>query len=208
MWHYVKQAGIPFLYLLFMTMTSIGILGIEGLVWLKVLLNILSFGLYAVIVVGTSYKEGQLALKARIANDLERVQIIRTGEDRPLKLKEEYKHWKGFLTGFITCVPLIVLLIIHTILILALGEEYKGAGIIASIIYMVFFAFFRMNVSTQTDANGNAVAAEVPATIYYWTLIAIPVIMLLTGIPYILGARKIQQQQDRIKEKQRQIYGE
>ena len=43
---------------------------------------------------------------------------------------------------------------------------------------------------------------------YYFNLIAVPIIMITTGLPYILGAKKIQRQQDMIKEKQRQIYGD
>ena len=198
MWYYVKQSMLSFVYLFFTAMTAIAIATIgDNLIWLKVVLGILNVGLYGVIIAAASFKDGQNALKVRMANDLERMQIIKTGEDRPLKLKEEYKPWKGFLTGFITCVPLLVLLILHTILILVLGDAYTGAGITASIIYMMFYLFARVN-------------SAVPVTpgLFYWMLFALPFMMLLTGIPYILGARKIQLQQDAIKAKQRQIYGE
>ncbi len=202
MWYYIKQSFLPFVYLFFMAMTAMAILTIgNNLVWLKVLLSLLNLGLYLLIISAASYKDGQTALKERVANDLERLQIIRTGEDRPLKLKEEYKWWKGFLYGFISCIPLLLLLIVHTILVL-IDPALNGAGVVASIIYLTFFAFFRLNVT------GSSTDITINPTMYYSTLIAVPIIMIATGVFYILGARKIQRQQDAIKEKQRQIYGD
>ena len=168
------------------------------------LLAVLNVGFYAFIVAAVSYKEGQEAKKAQYANDLERMEIIRTGENRPLKIHEEYKPWKGFMFGFISCVPLLVLLIVHTVIHLA-GGGYMGFGAIAGIIYLMFFAFFRLNINAS-GAEGEAVAAISWYT-YYGALIALPVVMLITGISYILGARKIRLQHEMIEEKQRSIYG-
>lgn len=201
MWYYVKQGLLPFIYLFFTAITAFGILCIEGLVWLKVLLLLLNIGLYVFIVSAASFKDGQEALKVRIANDLERMQIVRTGESLPLKLKEEYKPWKGFFHGFIACIPLVILLIIHTVVMLTGGGN--GAGAIAGFIYMMVFAFSRVNINT-----GATAATPINPTIYYWSLLAIPVIVLATGIAYILGGKKIELQQQRIREKQRSIYGE
>lgn len=201
MWYYVKQGLLPFIYLFFTAITAFGILCIEGLVWLKVVLLLLNIGLYVFIVSAASFKDGQEALKVRIANDLERMQIVRTGESLPLKLKEEYKPWKGFFHGFIACIPLVVLLIVHTIVMLTGGGN--GAGAIAGFIYMMVFAFSRVNINT-----GATAATPINPTIYYWSLLAIPVIVLATGIAYILGGKKIELQQQRIREKQRSIYGE
>ncbi|MBQ9734475.1 MAG: hypothetical protein IJV95_01325 [Clostridia bacterium] len=198
MWYYVKQGLLPFVYLFFTAITAFGILCIEGLVWLKVILLLLNIGLYVFIVAASSFKDGQEALKVRIANDLERLQIIRTGESLPLKLKEEYKPWKGFFNGFVACIPLLILLIIHTIVYLSGGGN--GAGAIAGFIYMMVFAFSRLNI--------GAVTTPINPAIYYWSLLAIPLIVLAAGIPYILGAKKIELQQQRIKEKQRSIYGD
>ena len=44
--------------------------------------------------------------------------------------------------------------------------------------------------------------------IFYGALIALPIIMLSTGIAYILGAKKIKRQYEMIAEKQRSIYGD
>ena len=198
MWYYIKQAVLPFVYLFFNAITAFGIVCIQGadLTWLRILLLILNIGLYCVIVCAASYKDGQEALKVRIANDLERVQIVRTGESLPLKLKEEYKPWKGFLFGLISCAPLIILLLVHTIVVAAGGGI--GVGGIAGFIYMMIFGF--------AFAGGTGAVGTFAPSTYYLSLIAVPVIMLATGIPYILGGKKIELQQQRIKEKQKSIY--
>ena len=203
--YYLKQGVFPLVYVIFMSIIAFGILMIPGLVWLKALLAVLNVGLYAVIVSAVSYKEGQEAMKTLYANDLERREIVKTGENRPLKLHEEYKAWKGFMFGFIACVPLIVLLALHTIVYFATGS-YMGLGAIAGIIYLMFFVFFRLN-STVSGTEGEAVSSISWYT-YYGALIALPVIMLITGISYILGAKKIKRQYEMIAEKQRSIYGD
>ena len=197
MWYYIKQSIIPFVYLIFMALIAFSIITIQGLIWLKIILLTLNFGLYATLISMVAFKEGEEALKVQLANDLERREIIRTGEDRPLKLKEEYKVWKGFLQGFIACVPLIVLIIIHTILLLTVGEGANWAGAAASFIYMMFTAFIKVD-ATVPFAQWN----------YYFPLIAVPILSCLTGIFYILGAKKIERQQEKIRQTHRQIYGE
>ena len=194
----LKQAVIPFIYLIFMAMIAFSIVTIgDDLIWLKIILAILNIALYCFLISVISFKEGEIALKVRLANDLERIQIIKTGEDRPLKISEEYKAWKGFVVGFVVCIPLIVLMLVHTILLLTVGSTYNGGGVISSFIYMMFACLVKLN---------NAVPLQ--QWHYYFTLIAVPIVMITTGIPYILGAQKVQRQQDRIKEKHRQIYGE
>ena len=199
--YYIKQGLFPFIYLLFMAMIALGILCIQGLIWLKIVLCVANVALYGVIVFAAAFQDGQKAMKVQVANDLERREIIRTGEDRPLKLHEEYKPWKGFVFGFVACVPLIALLIVHVIVHFAGGGNVVGG--IAGIVYFMFFAFFRLDATAATEE-----AAVISWYAYFGTLIALPVIMIVTGVAYILGAKKIQRQQNMIKEKQRQIYGE
>ncbi|MBQ7348903.1 MAG: hypothetical protein IJW47_02800 [Clostridia bacterium] len=194
----LKLSIIPIVYLLFEAMIALGILTIgDNLLWLKIVLSILNLGLYAVIVWSICFKEGEKALKVRLANDLERMQIIRTGEDRPLKLKEEYKTWKGFAIGLITCAPMVILLIVHTILI-SVNPAWTGAGAIVNFVYLVFNAFIHLNLETTVYAPWQ----------FYFNLIALIIIPLITGISYMLGAKKIELQQEKIREKQRQIYGD
>ena len=80
-----------------------------------------------------------------------------------------------------------------------------GLGAIAGIIYLMFFVFFRLNINVS-GAEGEAVSSISWYT-YYGALVALPVVMLITGISYILGARKIRRQHEMIEAKQRSIYG-
>ena len=200
---YIKQAIIPFIYLLFMAIIALAITSIEDkLLWLKIALGILNLALYFTVVCGACYKEGQQALKIRVANDLEREQIIITGEDRPLKLHEEYKWWKGFFIGGLACAPMLVLLIIHTVLIL-INPALNGCGVASAFIYMAFFMFFMLGGS----GSAENVTPMSPAS-FYGCLIALPILMVACGVAYYLGAKKIQLQQEAIKAKHREIYGE
>ena len=195
MWFYIKKAVFPFVYLFFMAVTAFGILCIKvSLLWLKILLSILNLGLYCFIVAGVFYKEGQEAVKIRHANDLERREMVRTGTVRPLKLKEEYKPWKGYFIGFIACIPLIFCLLVHSIIMLA-GGTTRTFGVIGGFIYFVVFVFFSLSGKTLAMAD------------YFYALAAVPLLILLSGVFYNLGARKIIIQQRRIREKQAQIYG-
>ncbi len=192
--YYLKNAILPFIYLFFMAITAFGILMIKDLVWLKVILCILNLSLYCVIVFVYAFKLGQDGIKVRTANDLERRNIVLTGEARPLKLSEEYKPYKGFIIGLMTCAPLLLLLVAHTIMFLCGGGNIFG--VISSFIYLMVYAFFRLG--------------ETPVTpyVFYWTLFAVLIITVVVGVAYILGARKIELQQEKIKENQRRIYGE
>lgn len=194
MWYYIKQSFLSFIYLIFMAMISLSILMVN-ILWLKIVLNFLCVGLYLVVVCAASYKDGESALKVRVANDVERREIIRTGENRPLKLKEEYKPWKGFVFGAIACAPLVILLIIHAILV-AINPGLNGAGAISGLIYGMFYVFAGMFFGTFQSWH------------YYFSLVALIVVPLATGVPYVLGAKKIERQQEMIKKKQRQIYGD
>lgn len=195
-WYLIKQTLVPFIYLFFGTMIALGILMIgDNLIWLKVLLLLLNVALYVVIISATSFKDGETAYKALMSNDLERWNIIRTGEDRPLKIKEEYAIWKGFAPGLITCAPLVIGLILH--LIINNGGQNMQAAAFCNFVYMTFGAFG--HVVSEMDAQWWMV---------YVNLGALIVVPLTTGIAYYLGARKIRMQQEMIEEKKRQIYGD
>ncbi len=201
---YVKQAIIPFVYLIFATVVSIAIMSLGNeYLWLKYVLGVLNVALYLTIVCTTCFKDGQEALKVRTANDLERMQIIKTGEDRPLKLHEEYKWWKGAIIGGFICVPMLLLLIAHTILIL-INPSLNGCGIVVAFLYMFIFSFFIFN---RTGSGVSALSPMSPES-FYLVLIAIPIITLACGISYYLGAQKIERQQQAIRERHREIYGE
>ncbi len=195
---YLKKAIIGFVYLIFSAMTSYGILFIPGLAWLKIILLVLNLGLYSYILSSTAFQDGQAAYKVRMANDLNRKQIILTGEDIPIDTQKEFKPYKGFIIGLVICIPLIVLLIIHAI-VSANNPSNQDFGVTASFLYLVVYAF--AGVGHSVDTVFTAVSP-------YWSLLAIPLMVLVQGVAFYLGGRKIELQQEMIREKHRMIHGE
>ena len=190
------------MYLVMFDIIALGILCIgDKMVVLKVLLLVLNLGLYGFILCAVSFKDGQMALKVRMANDLNREQIVKTGKELPLKLNEEYKPWKGFLLGFNICIPLIIMTLIHFILTVGkdptIASTANTSGALAGLLYMVVFAFAQVK-STMA----------IISTTYYIALLAIPFFVVGMGVSYWLGGEKIIRQQEIIKEKHRQIYGD
>ena len=196
--YYLKKAMIGFVYLIFSAITAYGILFIPDLSWLKIVLLVLNIGLYSYVLGATAFQDGQAAYKVRMANDLNRKQIVLTGEDIPLDTKNEYKPYKGFIIGLIICAPLIILLIIHAI-VTSSTPSNVDFGNTACFIYMMAYAFAGVGVSI------DKVFILVPP---YWALLSVPLIVLIQGTLYSLGARKIELQQEMIKERHKMIHGE
>lgn len=194
---YLKQALIPAIYLIFMSFTAFSVvfINVENSIVRYVLLT-LNLALYAYLVSVMAFKDGEDAVRIRSVNDLEREEIIRTGEDRPLKLAQEYKPWKGFLFGFIVCIPLLFFLLIYTIVFLCGGGATNIMGVIPFFLYLMVTGF----------VWGGSIVVITPLHIYF-SLVAVVFISCCTGIPYLLGAKKIMKQQKMIEEKQHQIYG-
>ncbi len=197
MWYLIKQALVPVAYLFFSAIIASGVFSIEGcdpIIALALLL--VNLGLYVFVVWSLLAKEGEKGYTALQTNDFNRRRIIETGEDLPLSVAEEFSWWKGFVVGAIISAPLVVLIIIHTIFLIA-GMPNVAIGAITSFVYMVVFAFTRIGVTTVVGVCD-----------YYWTLVFIPFILFITGVPYILGARRKERQQDAIKEIQKNIHGD
>ncbi len=192
---YLKNAFIPFFYLMFTALTSFSISMIgNGLLWLKYVLSILNIGLYGTVITMTSFKDGQIAYGVRQTNDKDREIIVQTGEYRELRLTEEYKPWKGFVHGALACIPLVLLLLIHTIAITSDPTNIM-VGRVAGFIYMTFYAPF----SFGTVVTGYT---------FYYALFSIPFIIGFAGIPYVLGARKAEKNYAKAYEMSSRIYGD
>ena len=142
-----------------------------------------------------SFKHGEQAYKDLLANDVERRIMVENNVLRPLKLNEEYRPWKGFVMGALPCIPLVIFMIPHLIVVIS-GGSYQGFGYIASFLYYSFLAF--------ADFFGS----ELTVYSYFWTLVALPVLSLTSGIPYLMGARKARIIEERILEQEKFIYGE
>lgn len=196
MWYLIKQAFIPIAYLLFSSIIATGVFSIENCdPFIIVTLLIINLLFYFLVVATLYGKEGEEAYTVRLSNDVTRKRIIETGADLPLNLTKEYAPWKGFAFGGIISIPLVILLIIHTVFVLS-GSNEMGAGAIAAFLYMVVFAFARIDLSV-----------EIVTYDYYVMLIFIPLVVIVSGLSYIRGARKLERQQKRIKETQQEIYG-
>ena len=203
--YYAGHAVFSLMYAFCTALTSAAILCIENLVWLKAILLSLNLLLYVYIVGAVAFKDGEQALKVRNNNDFERKIIIKTGENRPLDLIGEYKVWKGFLIGAVACIPVVLLLLIHTILI-SIDPTKTGVGTVVSFLYMCVFAFFRINViQTGWDSMDESLAtnATIAPELYYVTLLMIPILILTIGIGYFLGAKREELKNRKLKERQR-----
>ena len=108
---YLKKAFFILVYIVLTSFIAMAVLLIKGEIALKIILLIANLGLFGYIVCGIAYQDGQRAYKVLHSNDKEREYIVKTGEYRKLKVSEEYKAYKGFLIGFISCVPLVVMLL-------------------------------------------------------------------------------------------------
>lgn len=192
--YYLKNAFIPFFYLMFTGLTSLSISMIgNNLLWLKIILWVLNIGLYASVVFLTSFKDGQTAYGVRQANDRDREIIVKTGEYRELRITEEYKPWKGFFHGFLATIPLIVIMIIHAIVV-AGDPTNLSVGRIAGFIYMTFYSLFSYGTVT--------------AYTFFYTLVAIPCMICFAGIPYLLGAKKAEKNYEKANDLNSRIYGD
>lgn len=197
--YYLKKFLFLFVYVIMMDIVSFGAISIQTELWVRVLLSVLSIAMYLLIVVIFGYAEGKLAEKALFSNDNNRRFIIETGKDIPLKEHEEFKAWKGFVIGASACFPMILGLIVHLIVYLCTGTVTAVGGA-TSICYMLFYApIFAGYLVSETPA---------PWASYFIMLYGVVATTLAFGISYIAGAAKMRKEYDKIREKQKTIYGE
>ena len=194
--YYIKKAFFFLFYLMFMDLIGLGIIAI-GIDGLALPLAIISIGFYMFIVIYMMFKEGKESMRKLHANDVERVQLLRTGSCGKIDANAEYAPWKGFFIGFLTMSPMILFTIIHLIIELC-GGTFMAFGTIVNFMYLGFSCPY------QCIAQGVYVGTP----LFYIILYAIPVMLALTGVPYLLGAKKIGYHYKMVEEKQRKIYGD
>ena len=195
--YYLKKFFLLLVYLISSGIIGSGILVIEGLAWLKLILALLNLALFVFIYCAIAFKDGEKALRVRISNDKLRELIVKTGDDYKLDLEGEYKARKGFITGATACIPLVFLLLLNFVV---KGPTNSIVVQAVQLFYMVFYVFFNLDF---LEANKVALYASV-----YWTLIAIPILIILHGVFFCLGARNVEKQQERIINTHRHLYGE
>ena len=186
MWYYVKQTLFVLGLLLFMILTSSAIVMIKT-DWVKLALSFLNIALFAAAIFLAFFNDGQEAYKTLKRNDKERLAIIETGEDRKIEREKEYHPVKGFMFGLSANIPLVILLIIHLIIHLT-GSDSIIMGQAAGFIYYVLYVPI------------SVLVPEITYESFFYLLYAIPFLSVLTGVPYLLGARKMKAEEMRIEE--------
>lgn len=202
MWSYVKNILLGYTYLLFMGMLAWGITLLDNSL-AEFIVCLVNIGFFCFVMWYNLYKEGEAAMNTRYSNDLEREYMVRTGFLRKLKTHEEYKPWKGFLMGGYVCLPLVVCMLIHLILGTAIGPEYNGGGVVAGIMYLGFYWLYAIFMVGTTGTLTTMTWGG-----YFIILYAIPVILIVFGVAYILGGKKAVRQREMIEDRHKQIYGE
>ena len=194
MFSYFKAPLFSFVFLLMFAISGFAVEFIETL-WLKILLGSVLILFYLFVVFIVFFTEGAQALKIRHANDDDRYEMVKTGEERYINETAEYKPFKGFLMGGIVCAPMIIFLLIHVIIMLS-GGTNLFFGQAAGFVYTVFYC---IPTATITQAS---------VWQYLYVLYALPLLVGVGGIGYILGARKQQAIYDKSEETKKKIYGE
>ena len=195
MLYYLKKSIIGWVYTISMAFIAYGIMAWTSMsVVIKIFLAIANLAMYGLVVVFTGMRDGEEAMRILHDNDANRRRIIQTGADIPINRLKEYRAYKGFIVGLFVAAPMILLLIIHAIVYFTTGNVVVGG--IAVLIYNGYSIFFGLFMSLAGGVNA------------FYLLAFIPVIMCFSGIPYIIGARKMQKMYESIKKQKDEIYGE
>ncbi|MCQ2387023.1 MAG: hypothetical protein MJ066_01070 [Clostridia bacterium] len=194
--YYIKNSLFSFCYVIFSSVIAFGISLLKSENWIKIILLTINLLLFLVINFVLFNHHGIEGAKTMFANDLQRKEIIRTGKDLPLKEAEEYKVFKGFLMGVIVCAPLIIMLLIQSLIWIIGGEDASRiVGGIGVGLYFNFFAYFSFKDYLSIGS-------------YYLSLFLVPLVSAFCGIGYIYGGNKVISEKERIRKKQKEIYGE
>ncbi len=200
--YYLKQIGREYLYFSLTAVTALmmAVMSNEGFwLWLKFAIYVINFLILALAISIMFFREGQTAYKQLGINDVVRRQIVETGKDLPIKREEEYRPLKGFILPLFLFIPMAVLLIGNLIYGLCTGGgEVNTFGMIAGLIYMAFYSPAVMFIPE----------AQISWVHPFIVLYAVPLICIIAGVAYILGAKKKKKEDEAILSKQKQIYGD
>lgn len=196
--YYFQKAAFPVVYLVLTAVTAFAGLSLSNsLMALKIIIGIIDVALYTYFVAFFALKTGEEAMSVRYNNDVTRAEMVRTQRALPIKQHEEYKVWKGFFLGFLSCIPLIILWIVHLTIITATGKAASQVGGFTMLLYLVVIYFFNLDVNLISAATG-----------FYYTALYLPYMVILTGVFYLIGARRTQRSREAAARKLKDIYGE
>ncbi len=195
---YIKKAAFPVIYLIMSALTAFAAVSFpNNLMALKIIIGLINIGVYVFVIAYYSFKNGEESLKVRNSNDIIRRRMLETGEVYPIKKAEEYKAYKGFMIGAITCIPLALLWVIYGITVAITKNPTNAISGITMLLYMAVIMFWNL------DEN-NIVSSSA----FFYTGIYFPFVIILTGVFYILGAKKAEKLYDSIEKKNQELYGE
>lgn len=189
--YYLKNAAIYYVYLILTMITAFAISAIKDLLWLKIILCILNMGLFCFIMFVMSAKTGEEAFKLKHTNDIKRRVIMETGDYYEFDTVKEYGRFKGVYIGLYASFPLFVMIFVQIILDICRVES-SAISLVVGFTYGTFFFPLRMINNTVS---------------VYFSLYGAVIILLIAGLGYYFGARKIRLQTDKIKRTNEQIYG-
>ena len=135
-----------------------------------------------------------ISVKILYVNNRNREKIIETGEDIKIRRQEEYKAYKGFLFGALTYAPYLLIMVIHAIVSGVSGSLVVGE--IGATVYMMFYSLV-----------GFAFQGSITAWVYYIAFYGMVIVSAVSGVGYLLGARKIFKQHEQIEKYNKSIYG-
>ncbi len=190
--YYLKKSIFLIFYTLIFSVMQLGIISIS-ITSLKIILTILALLFYLFLTSSFFFYEGKTAYKVRHENDNKRRIIIKTGEYVKLEKKAEYSFYKGFLIVFIAFAPLIVLEILNVIAI----NVNEKISIFSSIIKIMDMLFY----SPIFEALGETSPYYILITLY-----AVPLMMLIVEVSYVLGAKANMRKYDAIDEMRKEIH--
>ncbi len=190
----LKLIIIPVVYVISFAFLTVGIASIDGFSPIvKSIISIILFAVFALVISAVMIKEGHEAYSILLTNNIQRRRIVETGKVVEFDASNEYRPYKGFLAGLICCIPLVIMVILH--LIVAPIGAVSRVSIICEMAYGLFFSIFRTYM--VADALGFfLISAGI-----------IVVFPLVTGIPYMIGARKRSLQQDNIRRLNDELHG-
>ncbi len=185
---------IPMVYIVCFAFLTSGVASIDALSPLvKSIVGVVCLLLYMFVIGSIMIKEGQDAYGVLLANDAQRRHIVETGIIVDFDESNEYKAWRGFVVGLICCIPLIVMVLMHTIAF-PRGDTSR-ISIICEILYGTFYSIGR--TYHHTNESGFYIGAAI-------ILVALP---LITGIPYMIGAHARRKQQENIRRMNDELHG-
>ncbi len=195
--YYLKQPLFIIMYTFIFSLLGFG-LSLLNIQWLQIAAGIGIMAFYCVVTGIIFYIEGRESYKTLHANDLDRIQIVKTGEDIPLDINKEYKPYKGFVMGAIGMIPAILLAIVHGIVLLATGGTFVGVGSALTICYSGFWIFITGVADIKLLQNPSQA---------FIVLYCIPLTIIVSGVAYIIGGIRQRKIYEIARQTHDKIYG-